>query len=330
MAKILPDREIRPLIGSVLVNGHVERLNPNGIELRLGKRVRFHSTNEERDLAPDCYLKVSPGESVVISSLETIDFTNETVSKYFPGKTMMGLITPTTTMMREGISQVSTKIDVGFRGNLNWGLRNSSTRDLILAFGEPIFKLTLLLLDKDESPETPYGGRPHDAYQDSAGVVRSKRQIPADMPEGKVVSSSFKDLDPKKALRDAGYPFDHIGTELISLHGKFEVVSSNVALLKDDFDTRARELTLKIEKETSSLMKNIEESKVSVIEKVESLFDRKFMGMIGTIVGAISIMYAIATFLVSKSMSKDVVGLVSLLAGVAIILTTFSITRRSK
>jgi len=150
------------------------------------------------------------------------------------------------------------------------------------------------------------------------------------MPEGKVVSSSFKDLDPKKALRDAGYPFDHIGTELISLHGKFEVVSSNVALLKDDFDTRARELTLKIEKETSSLMKNIEESKVSVIEKVESLFDRKFMGMIGTIVGAISIMYAIATFLVSKSMSKDVVGLVSLLAGVAIILTTFSITRRSK
>jgi hypothetical protein len=31
-------------------------------------------------------------------------------------------------------------------------------------------------------------------------------------------------IDPKKQLKEAGYPFDHIGTELVSLHGKFEAI----------------------------------------------------------------------------------------------------------
>jgi deoxycytidine triphosphate deaminase len=47
----------------------------------------------------------------------------------------MAFVTPTTTMMREGIMQSSTKIDSGFRGTLNWGLRNSSIKDFILEFG---------------------------------------------------------------------------------------------------------------------------------------------------------------------------------------------------
>src|SRR5207245_8236742 len=168
---------------------------------------------------------VSPGETVAISSLEQIDFSAEAVRKLLPDSMLMGFITPTTTMMREGISQVATKIDAGFRGTLNWGLRNGSTRDLVLQHGEPIFKLTLFLLDGDESPDNAYGSRPGDAYQNSEGIARSSRRIPADLPKDRVVASSFDKLDPKKQLREAGYPFNHIGTELTQLHGKFEVVS---------------------------------------------------------------------------------------------------------
>src|ERR1051326_7133359 len=120
MAKILADHEIKRLIGDVIVNGDAKLLNPNGIELRLGKNVRFHSTGDERELSAGQYLKVSPGETVIISSLEQIDFTAPTTQKHFKDSMLMGFITPTTTMMREGISQVSTKIDAGFRGNLNW------------------------------------------------------------------------------------------------------------------------------------------------------------------------------------------------------------------
>src|SRR5436309_15796818 len=105
MAQILADKDIRQLLGSVLVNADQKLINPNGIELRLGRHVLFHSTDEERELEPDRFLKVGPGESVSISSLESIDFTASTVQKVLPGVMLMGLITPTTTMMREGISQ---------------------------------------------------------------------------------------------------------------------------------------------------------------------------------------------------------------------------------
>src|SRR6202042_2689370 len=51
-------------------------------------------------------------------------------------------------------------------------------------------------------------------------------------PAQQLVSSSVELLDPNKQLREAGYPFDHIGRELTDLQGKWEVVSSDVVLLK--------------------------------------------------------------------------------------------------
>ncbi len=290
MARILADKTIESLLGSVLVNADAQLINPNGIELRLGKNVLFHSTGEEAELGEGLFLKVSPGESVVISSLELIDFKAETVHGPLPGKMLMGLITPTTTMMREGISQVATKIDAGFRGNLNWALRNGSLRDLTLQYGEPIFKLTLLELGQDESPETAYGERSSDSYENTEGIRRSSRRIPADIPKDKVVSSSFNRLDPVKQLREAGYPFAHIGTELTTLQGKFEVVSSDVRLMRDEFQRRTNELSDKIQTETSTLTAKIEEGRKNVLERVEALFDRKFLRIVGTIVGAIPVM----------------------------------------
>jgi len=173
-------------------------------------------------------------------------------------------------MMREGISQVATKIDAGFRGILNWGLRNNSTKELVLQYGEPMFKLTIFLLEQDESPETAYGDRERDSYQDTEGIMRSRRRIPADIPKKEVVSSSFDRLDPKKQLREAGYPFDHIGTELTNLHGKFEVVSKDVIFLRDEIQKRTEALSGKIEQEAGTLL-----------GKVEILFDRKFFRIIG-------------------------------------------------
>src|SRR5437879_9760479 len=116
MATILADREIRKLVGSVLIGADTNKINPNGIELRLGKDVHFHSTGEEKELGPGLFLKVS-GETVSIASMEQIDFTASTVQALLPNVMLMGFITPTTTVMREGISQVATKIDAGFRGH---------------------------------------------------------------------------------------------------------------------------------------------------------------------------------------------------------------------
>jgi len=327
VARILADKTIQSLLGSVLVNADAQLINPNGIELCLGKHVLFHSTGEEAELGEGLFLKVSPGESVVISSLELIDFKAETVRGPLPGKMLMGLITPTTTMMREGISQVATKIDAGFRGNLNWALRNGSLRDLTLQYGEPIFKLTLLELGHDESPETAYGERSGDSYQNTEGIRRSSRRVPADIPKDKVVSSSFGRLDPVKQLREAGYPFAHIGTELTTLQGKFEVVSSDVRLMRDEFQRRTNELSEKIQTETSTLTAKLEEGRKSVVERVEALFDRKLLRIVGTIVGAIPVMYGGVTFLQGTGLAGNAVSFIAMVAGVAVVLVSYAMTR---
>lgn len=289
MARILPDRDVKRVIGTLIQGADEKFLNPNGIELRLGTHVRFLSTGEDKKLDEGLFLKVAPGETVLISSMEELDFTKKSVEKAFPKAMLMGLITPTTTMMREGISQAATKIDAGFRGVLNWSLRNGSTKDLILQFGEPIFKLTLFLLDENERPDVAYGERPGDRYQDSAAIVRSRRTIPVDIPKKKLIASSIEKLDPKKHLREAGYPFDHIGTELTTLHGKFEVVSSDVKLLHDEFEKLDKTLSGKIETETKSLLEKINEVSTSVLQKVEILLNERMLRSFGVLVGIASL-----------------------------------------
>lgn len=330
MAKILADRDIKRLIGSVISDADSELINPNGIELRLGKDVHFHSTGEEKQLGAGQFLKVNPGETVSISSIEKIDFTARTVQALFPDRMLMGFITPTTTMMREGISQVATKIDAGFRGSLNWGLRNGSFRELILQYGEPIFKLTVFLLDKDESPDLAYGERPGDSYQDTAGIIRSTRRTPADIPKSKIVASSFDQIDPKKQLREAGYPFDHIGTELTTLHGKFEVVSADVRMMKEEFSRRTTDLSDKIAAETTTLSRKIEETRDGILEKVEALFSKKFYAVAGVIIGAIPLVYGGVNYLQGRGLGGNTVAFIAIILGILIILGTCLLARRTR
>ena len=340
VAKFLPDRVIRELLGTVLINADADLLNPNGIELRLGGDVLFHSTGEERTLEKGQFLKVNPGETVVISSMEEIDFTHDTVSACLPGTSLMGLITPTTTMMREGISQVATKIDAGFRGNLNWALRNSSTKPLIVQHGEPIFKLTVVQLDEAEAPAEFYGQRPGDSYQGSEGIARSSRRLPADIPKNRIVASSFEKLDPKKQLREAGYPFDHIGIELTDLHGKFELVSSDVRMLKDEFrakidglagkiDAETKNLAGKIDSETKSLATKLDETRRSLLDRVENMFDRKFLRVGAILIGAAPIMYGGIMFLRGTDLTEDAVSFLAVLIGVVIVVLAFALGRGS-
>jgi deoxycytidine triphosphate deaminase len=330
MARILADRDIHKLIGSVLLDADERFINPNGIELRLGRHVLFHSTSEELELSSGQFLKVNPGESVAISSIETIDFRAEAVAPVLPGKMLMGLITPTTTMMREGIAQVATKIDAGFRGLLNWGLRNGSTQPLIVEFGEPMFKLTLFELAEDEAPDIPYGVRPDDSYQDTEGIRRSSRRLPADIPKHRIVASSFDRLDPKKQLREAGYPFDHIGTELTTLHGKFETVSSDVRMMRDEFSRQTAELATKIQSETGTLATKLEDERKNILERVEALFDRKFIRIAGIIVGAIPVMYGGITFLQGAGLRGGLVSFIALFGGILVILLSYVLTKRER
>jgi len=330
MARILPDREIKELIDSALKGADKQYINPNGIELRLGEHVRFESTGEQMKLSSGLFLKVNPGESVIVSSMEKLDFTAETVQKVYPNKMLMGLITPTTTMMREGISQVATKVDAGFRGFLNWGFRNSSTKEFIIQYGEPIFKLTIFLLEKDESPDVAYGEGERHTYQDMEGIKLSTRRIPAQIPKKSIISSSFEKLDPKKQLREAGYPFDHIGTELMELHGKWEVVSSDVRLIKEDFKKQTEVLSKKITEETKSISDRLEDFRQTFFERVEALFQRKFLWVVGVLVAAFTFLGTVCTYLRDKNVDILTILILGISASILIFVITYLIARQQK
>jgi hypothetical protein len=126
-------------------------------------------------------------------------------------------------------------------------------------------------------------------------------------------------LDPAKQLREAGYPFDHISTELTTLHGKFEVVSNDVMLLKEA-----------IANETQTLSKKVDDSREAALEKVEHLFDRKFLGIAGAIIGCLSIMFGAVTFLKDHGVSGTALGWVALLGGVAVLIVVYLLARKPR
>ena len=258
MAQLLPDKEIRKILSSIIVGdkGRNIKINPNGVELRLGNAVRFLATKEEKKIPKGHFLKINPGESVIVSSKEKIDFSSAALEAEYPGQMIMGFVTPTTTMMREGIVQAATKIDAGFKGHLNWGIRNGSTNPITLKEGGHLFKLTLLLLDENETPENPYGSQSDHIYQDTDGIKTSARSLAVDIDDDLIVSSSIYKLDPKKRLQDAGYPFNYIRSELIKLDEKIQTISEKIDSLSQDIDEKFLQYEAKLNASFQNMIKD--------------------------------------------------------------------------
>ena len=218
----------------------------------------------------------------------------------------MAWITPTTTMMREGMLQSSTKVHAGYVGELNWSFRNSSPKDFLIQYGEPLFNLTLELLEGDEVPDVVYGEKEEHKYQNTSGIMGSQRRIPSDISKEDVICSSFAKLDPKAQLREAGVPFSYIGNELVELHGKWEVVSRDVKTLTEKMD----------------------DTKTSIIEKVDSLFDKKIGTAVSMVVGAIAVLYGLVTFMQSASIPATAIAGLAILIGFSLPLGFYWLRKR--
>lgn len=228
MAQILADHDILSLIGKCLVHADKDCVKGNTYELRLGKRARFRNTDEGVELQDGEYLEVGPGETVDLTSFEVIDFRGEVVNQVFPRKALMGLLTSRTTLMREGISFTSTKIDAGFYGTLDWVFKNHDFRPVLLPYKERLVNLIIFQLEGGEKPDFEYGMRASDYYQGSPGLQSSARQIPAQIPDTLIKKQSKRSEDASRRIRDYGPPLSWVGTELESLTQKFSDLSSKL------------------------------------------------------------------------------------------------------
>jgi deoxycytidine triphosphate deaminase len=220
MADILPDHGINQLLGKCLLHADKDCVKSNTYECRLGRKARFRNTDEQVELQDGEYLEVGPGETVDLTSVEVVDFLPETVNKVFPGEALMGMLTNRTTLMREGISFASTKIDSGYYGVLDWVFKNNDFRPVLLPFKEPVVNLIIFRLGAKEKPDLPYGVHKTDHYQGSEGLRPSARKLPAQIPDSLIKRQSKKPDDAPRRIRDYGPPISWIGNELDDLSKK--------------------------------------------------------------------------------------------------------------
>lgn len=331
MATMLSDRELKKLISKCILHGSDSQLKGNSYELRLGSPVLFQTTLEKLELPIGKYLEIGVGEAVTVASLETIDFRKKTVQEIFPESLLMGFVTPTTTMMREGISDVATIVDAGFRGSLNWLLKNDSSNPNIIKHGESLFKITIFKLDKGEIPEKIYGEREKDFYFEKEGIVKSARQLEAQILEEDKVKSSEEKLDPKKRLQEAGGLWSHVSTELVALDGKIEEVYKNVLDMKKEFSERTINLSDKISTESSSIgdkLKDLEQRLREYMDQSIDKFSHKVKGsFLGWILTAVFAVAAIASIMGDEVSSKVRFG-VFVVSAILVILVLVFFTKK--
>ena len=236
MATILNDQQLKELIGTVIVGGDAASIRPNSYVLRLGSEGEFLNAGKSFTLGKTKKgLRLSPGHSVALTALETIDFRQETVGKIFPGCALHAFISPTTDLSREGIVAPTTQVDAGYRGTLNWTITNSSNEERRFVYRERLFRLTILKLEDGEVPLQLYEGE----YQNREGYVRSQRKgAPVGMRDAEW-EDSLVEGGPEALLDNllkAGYPWHALGQRLKNIDQEFQIVSNEYARIHDSLE----------------------------------------------------------------------------------------------
>lgn len=244
LAELLNDREIRQVLGSVIQDGDESSIRSNSYVLRLGAHGEFLTTGKEFALgdAPNSKkgIRVPPGQSVALTSYETIDFRRETVHKHFPEHDLHAFISPATDLQREGVVAPSTQIDAGYMGTLNWTISNSSSEERRFVHQERLFRLTILKLGSGETPEALYAGE----YQGKTGYVRSRRAGPPVGMRDVDWEDSTTTEGPQALLErliKSGFPWTVLGERLQKIDNQFQVVTNEYADIRDAMQALERE-----------------------------------------------------------------------------------------
>lgn len=316
MARILSDKEIEKLLeNEIIIEGDRNQVRANSYVVRLGKEVRFFSTNERKKGDIGDVLEINPGDSALITSLETIDFNALIIGKLYKGHQICAFLTPTTTLVREGLQLPTTKIDPGYNGTLNWTIRNSSVEKIQMEVGEPVFKATFFLLSENEElPEKVYGEREaRDYYQSKEGLVESKRRLPVDIDRRKKICVSSKGTEFER-LKQSGFPYDFIATQLQQVGNSLEIVTKDFARIDSKVEKQNRELSQKIDGIGESLLNVIDEKINKILGFVNDIiFNKLVLGGIS----ALTILFAIGAgvkYLIDKNLSDLIAPIASISA----------------
>ena len=112
---------------------------PTAYVIHVGRRYRNIAKGEEGDIGPNKPLILEPGDTVIVETLEYIALSHN----------IAGIISPAVSPLESGLEQETCYVDPGYCGWLSEVISNRTNRQIILKFGTPFCKLTLIRIDVD-------------------------------------------------------------------------------------------------------------------------------------------------------------------------------------
>jgi dCTP deaminase len=132
-------------------------------DLRVGNEYRDHRDRGTTDLDDSQAISLKPGSAVIIETAELVQFP----------KSRFGHIVPKVSLLQDGLSNTSSKIDPGYEGKLLITVFNLGKREIYLKKGQKF--CTLYVIDvaiKDEV--TPYAKEPQRIMGNSRTTLINK------------------------------------------------------------------------------------------------------------------------------------------------------------
>ena len=286
MATLLNDKEIKRLLGCVIVDGDPSCVRPNSYILRLGGTGEFLNAGKEFTLGKTKKgLKIQPGHSVALTAFETLDFRRDTVHKLYPDHDLHAIISPNTDLSREGIVAPTTQVDAGYFGTLNWTVSNTSSEERRFVFKERLFRLTILKLGPGETPEKPYEG----SYQAQTGYIRSNRTgAPVGMRSEEWVDSNV-DGGPEQLLENlikSGYPWHVLGQRFKIIDEQFKTVTNEYAEIQDSICGLTKDVEA-IKQQNESAVNNLLPMVRAVVQEQGNELQNRWLLAVGSLLGAL-------------------------------------------
>ncbi|WP_455368316.1 dCTP deaminase [[Eubacterium] cellulosolvens] len=120
-----------------------------------------HLTPAGYDLGSAEEVTLKPSECRLIATREKVKLSPK----------ILGILHIRSSFAREGLFASLALVDPGFKGQLTIALLNAGKNNLRINLGESFLQLSLIQMTS--GVEKPYDG----VYQDSAGIVESKREV---------------------------------------------------------------------------------------------------------------------------------------------------------
>ncbi|MBW4440916.1 MAG: hypothetical protein KME10_06720 [Plectolyngbya sp. WJT66-NPBG17] len=118
-------------------------------DLRIGDEYRDHRERGKTDLREDDQISLQPGAAVIIETAESVQFP----------KTRFGHIVPKVSLLQDGLSNTSSKVDPGYEGRLLITVFNLGKRTVTLKKGQKFCTLYVLGIEGKAVPYSKSGQR---------------------------------------------------------------------------------------------------------------------------------------------------------------------------